>query len=383
MKKVESNVSVEVLENVLNKGVEVVSSGVSESVKEVVKEVTTVEKLINKNNNSKRLLSPDLISFDESTNIRMEYGDIEGLANSIAENGVLQDIWVKKNVKTGMYDAIDGFRRGRALKLLKERGIKIASVPVFVVESTYTEENRLFAMFLTQDNKKLTNVEEGMNFLKLTKYGYSPEKIAKQIGRAISYVSDMILLAKAPEMIRTEVSEGLITANTAVNIIKTSDDMEEAKAVVEIIKEEVIKNPSLKTDNKPLKANKALGIVSEVTGKNVVKSSKKPVEKVIEGTENDKKFALNNTSSSVKVTTDEPKLTNGQNSWLKDMLPKFVIFMTENKEVKECFSDTSFEQVIREYNMLKQLDKNNHFQYNIQMIHGKRKFAITELGSVI
>lgn len=235
-------------------------------------------------------VDPRLIIPDFDFNIRNDYGDLEELKASIAVNGVKKPLQGRRE---GNYFKItDGFRRTKAVQELLEEGTDVARVPITLEGRGYNDEKRIFDMFISNSGKPLTPLEEGHGFLKLQNFGYSQTEIAAKLGKNESHVSNMISLANSPKHIQNELTQGTISASTAVQILRKTDDENEQKEMVEEGKATASKKGKKK-----------------VAGKDVEKiRKKKPIEimeeafdqLVEEGVENEKVNALEKTINQIR-----------------------------------------------------------------------------------
>lgn len=177
------------------------------------------------------LIDPRLIVANEENNIREDYGNIEELADSIAENGVRVPL---KGYREGEnFVVTDGFRRSRAIKIALERGVEIARVPFVLEPRGYSKDQRILDMFIMNDGKRLTPLEEGKLFLKLENdFGFTRKEIAKKTGRTEGHISQMIQLQDAPQEAKDAIKEGKISASTVRKVVANTKNQEEAKEVV-------------------------------------------------------------------------------------------------------------------------------------------------------
>lgn len=199
-------------------------------------------------------IDPRLIQVKEEFNIRQDYGDLESLKNSIIENGVKQPIRGHRN--GDYFEITDGFRRAKAVQMALEEGNEIARVPFVGEKKGYTDEQRIFDMFICNDGKNLTPLEEGEGFKRLENYGYTQVEIAKKLGKHSSHVSQMITLANAPKHIKNDVQNGTISPSTAIQILRQSEDEEEQKQMVEEGKKEAEKSGKNKVSSSNVKGLK-------------------------------------------------------------------------------------------------------------------------------
>lgn len=156
-------------------------------------------------------------------NPRMDWGDIEGLANSILESGLHVPLKVEMDEK--QYLLVDGERRLRALRKLVEDGLWDQEITVHVLESDgLSEEGILLSMILSNDGKPFLPLEESVAFSELKKLGMSSQDISKKIGKSISYVNDRLSLLQASDEIKEAVQNQEVPTVLAKDIAKKYKD---------------------------------------------------------------------------------------------------------------------------------------------------------------
>lgn len=196
------------------------------------------------------------IVIDPEFNVREDYGDTEGMAKSLLENGQ-QQLGRVDVLANGTFLLIDGHRRYRGMKLLEDQGHE----PLFkaiVNSSKTTLEDRLFQMFITQDNKQLAPHEVAEIITRLINMGHTQSTIAKKIGRTDTYVSQMVAFSKESPAVKEMVKNGEISS-TAVRILqkKIPEQAARTEAIVKAISDH-------KSDDK---TNAKSVSVAKVTGK--------------------------------------------------------------------------------------------------------------------
>lgn len=193
-------------------------------------------------------------------NVRQDYGDIEGLATSLLENG--QIIPGRVDVlANGTFLLTDGHRRFRALCTLKEkRGYEDVTFKAIVNSTRTTELDRIFQMFLTQDNKQLSAYEIAELIKRLMNLGLKQHEIALKIGKTDGYISQMLSFANESPIIKDEVKKGNISVS----------------AVVKLQKEIPVQSDRIEAVQKAIGSTKKKAPVSV---KEVTKSEKKKVDK--------------------------------------------------------------------------------------------------------
>lgn len=171
----------------------------------------------------------------EGFNVRIDMGDLEGLADSIIENG--QAVPGRVDVlANGTFALTEGERRYRALKIIQD---KVGSEPFFkaiVNTKSTTEEQRIVQMFTTQDNKQLTPVEVAEVIKRLVNMGYNYSEIAKKIGKSHTYVSERYTFSQDSKVVKDAVANGDISISTAITLQKEIPEVDDrAKAVKQAV----------------------------------------------------------------------------------------------------------------------------------------------------
>lgn len=235
-------------------------------------------------------VDPNLIYPDYEFNIRTDYGDLETLKESIRVNGVKKPLQGKRD---GNYFKItDGFRRTAAVQQLLEEGHEVARVPLQLEGREYNDEKRIFDMFISNDGKNLTSLEEGIGFKRLQNLGYDQTEIASKLGKTPAHVSNMVSLANAPKHIQNELQEGNISASTALEILRKGQDEEEQKEMVNQGKEKAQKEGKKKVSNKD---------VEKIRKKKHIEILEETLDQLIdEGVQNEKVDALEKTINKLK-----------------------------------------------------------------------------------
>lgn len=185
-------------------------------------------------------IHPKNIRIVPDRNPRMDWGDIEGLANSILESGL--HVPLKVEFKKDSCLLVDGERRLRALKALMEDGMWDKEIPVHVLEEdAVSEEKILLSMILSNDGKPFLPLEESTAFLELKNLGLSSQDISKRIGKSISYVNDRLSLLQASDEIKEAVQNQEVPTVLAKDIAKKYKDDPEMQS--ELL-EEAKQNPN-------------------------------------------------------------------------------------------------------------------------------------------
>jgi ParB/RepB/Spo0J family partition protein len=160
-----------------------------------------------------------LLTVKDGFNIRTDMGDIPGLAASIKENGVKVPLRGYKEKGAENYIVVDGHRRYEALKILAAESSEIIYVPFVLEPQKYNDEQRVVDMFIMNDGKSLTPLEQAEGIKRLQNWGYSDKDIAQKTGRSIAYVGKLASLNSAPKRLINLIENNKIAASFAMDII--------------------------------------------------------------------------------------------------------------------------------------------------------------------
>lgn len=136
----------------------------------------------------------------------MNENDLQDLANSIREHGILQPLVVSLESMSGTYTLIAGERRLRAAKLAG-----LDRVPVIV--RSVTEQERLeLALIENVQRADLSPLETAEAYNKLAnEFNLSHEEIAERVGKGRVAVTNTMRLLKLPEAAKKALAAGEIT----------------------------------------------------------------------------------------------------------------------------------------------------------------------------
>ena len=152
-----------------------------------------------KNQNIIKNIQLSQIDVMDDFNARVDFGDLEELANQIHENGLLEPISVIPYEKDGeeRYLLVNGERRYRSMKVLEERGEGLEDVPARMISVEDDDPKAATAaMFIQQyvrnASKPFTDYETALLFKKLHDSGKKNSEIAKELGVPKSTVIDWV-----------------------------------------------------------------------------------------------------------------------------------------------------------------------------------------------
>ncbi|MCL2748895.1 MAG: ParB/RepB/Spo0J family partition protein [Alphaproteobacteria bacterium] len=154
--------------------------------------------------------------------------ELEELANSIREKGVLQPILVRNVAgRANQYEIIAGERRWRASQIAG-----LAEIPALV--KSLTNENAMeIALIENVQRENLNAIEESAAYENLmTKCSYEIEDVAKLIGKSVSYLRNILRLSGLPESVKQMVIDGRLSATHARTLAVAENPEALAKKII-------------------------------------------------------------------------------------------------------------------------------------------------------
>lgn len=164
----------------------------------------------------------------------MNDDELNDLASSIREHGILQPLIVTHDPISGTYVLIAGERRLRAAKLAG-----LDKVPVIV--RTATEQGRLeLALIENVQRADLSALETAEAYRKLAdEFNLSHEEIAARVGKGRVAVTNTMRLLKLPEQAKKALAEGKITEGHGRALLGLPTSVSQLAALQTILKNEL------------------------------------------------------------------------------------------------------------------------------------------------
>ncbi len=189
--------------------------------------------------------------------------DMEELAQSIREKGIIQPLIITANDGEQHYELVAGERRLRAAKMAG-----LTHVPVVVID--IEDENSLLELALIENvqRKDLNPVEEAEAYKNLIeKFGYTQEETAKRVGKERSSITNLLRLLKLPKTIQGDISSGILSEGHGRALVRLVQDPHTLQEVRDMI----VKNTL--TVRQAERIIKKLSTVPTVTKKTLVANS--------------------------------------------------------------------------------------------------------------
>jgi ParB family transcriptional regulator, chromosome partitioning protein len=150
---------------------------------------------------------------------RTQLGNIEELASSVREKGVLEPILVR-NIGPNRYQIISGERRYRAATMAG-----LDEIPAIELDVDDREQLEI-ALIENIQRKDLTPFEEAEGlYILQQKFGYTHEKISQVIGKSRTTVTETLLINDIPDRIRAMCREaGISSKSILVQVARAGDE---------------------------------------------------------------------------------------------------------------------------------------------------------------
>ncbi len=153
--------------------------------------------------------------------------NIDQLADSIAEKGILQPLLVRK-LKDNNYEIIAGERRFRAAKQ-----INLNEVPAIVLELSDLESLEV-SLIENLQRQDLNPIEEVNGYVRLMEeFNNTQEEVSKLVGKSRSHVANMLRLVKLPQDTQKLIAEGVLSAGHGRQLIGVKNAEEIIKKITQ------------------------------------------------------------------------------------------------------------------------------------------------------
>jgi ParB family transcriptional regulator, chromosome partitioning protein len=154
--------------------------------------------------------------------------ELEELANSIREKGLVQPLVVRPMDDGTHYEIVAGERRWRAAQLAGLHRVAVIIRPL-------TDQEALeLAIIENVQRTDLNAIEEASGYHELIgRFGYTQDELSQIIGKSRSHLSNMLRLLKLPDGVQKLLREGDLSPGHARALIGREDAENVAKQIVE------------------------------------------------------------------------------------------------------------------------------------------------------
>ncbi len=171
--------------------------------------------------------------------------ELNNLAASIREYGVIQPLIVTPANANGIHTLIAGERR-----LIAAGRAERETVPAIIREVTCEQDYLILALVENVDRSEMTPVEEGDGYLALRAQGMSNAEIARKVGATDSRVGNCINCASFPKKTRELINKGqLFVSNQFISRLRDIAEIS-PEACDELTQQIAETQPALKAANK-------------------------------------------------------------------------------------------------------------------------------------
>ena len=154
--------------------------------------------------------------------------ELQALAQSVKENGILQPILVRPHDRlAGHFEIVAGERRWRAAQLAQ-----LHEVPI-ILRSLDDRSTLEIALIENVQREDLTPLEEAEGYARLmAEFDYTQETLAERIGKSRSAIANLLRLRALPEAVRNLISEAKLSVGHARALIGAADPIALANEIV-------------------------------------------------------------------------------------------------------------------------------------------------------
>lgn len=157
---------------------------------------------------------------------RFDTEDLNDLANSIREKGVIQPLIVRRR-ENGSFEIVAGERRWRASQMAQ-----LHQLPVIIREFTDVEVLEV-AIIENIQRADLNSVEEAAGYRQLMdRFGHTQEKMAEALGKSRSHIANLLRLLNLPETVLEMVRKGDLSAGHARTLVTSDDPVKLANQII-------------------------------------------------------------------------------------------------------------------------------------------------------
>ena len=176
-----------------------------------------------------KLLLSEIIPNKYQPRKNFDKENLEDLANSIKERGVIQPIIVRRSEnENSKYEIIAGERRWLAAQ---KAGLH--EIPVVLTEADDLKSLE-FAIVENVQRNDLNPLEEAQGYKRLIdEFSYDQEKVSRFIGKSRSYITNSLRLLNLPNEVLKLIEEKKLTAGHAKILVGLENSLHIAHKIIE------------------------------------------------------------------------------------------------------------------------------------------------------
>jgi ParB family chromosome partitioning protein len=153
--------------------------------------------------------------------------NLQELAKSIKEKGIIQPLIVRKIEPDNKYEIVAGERRWRAAQQAQ-----LHKIPVIVKEFSDLEVLEV-AIIENIQRVDLDPLEEALGYKQLIeRFGHTQDKLAAAMGKSRSHIANLMRLLNLPDEVKTMVHDGRLSSGHARTLVNHKNAIELANTIV-------------------------------------------------------------------------------------------------------------------------------------------------------
>ncbi|MGT2865315.1 ParB/RepB/Spo0J family partition protein [Streptococcus fryi] len=173
----------------------------------------------------------DIVKNPYQPRLIFKQNELEELAQSIKENGLIQPIIVRKSDIIG-YELIAGERRLRASQLAG-----LTTIPA-IIKNISADDSMKQAIIENLQRQDLNPIEEAKAYQQLIiKKAMTHDEIAKSMGKSRPYITNSLRLLQLPSVILEGIEKGDVSPGHARLLLSLSDEQKQKQYYQMIISE--------------------------------------------------------------------------------------------------------------------------------------------------
>lgn len=193
----------------------------------------------------------------------LNLNELESLASSIREHGVIQPVIVSKSAVADRYTLIAGERRWRAARIAG-----LNEIPALIRTVTLQEQLEL-ALIENIQREDLNAIDRAMAYQHLIdQFSYSHDEIAKRVSKSRVSITNNLRLLNLPSNIQNAIKEGVISEGHGRALLMLDSESAQLGVLSSIISaglsvretESIVNNYSSKKKLKPRKSERSFEI---------------------------------------------------------------------------------------------------------------------------
>lgn len=208
-------------------------------------------------------------------NIREDYGDIDELAKSIEESGIMVPIRAYRDKDNdGQWIAIDGHRRLKAaMWLVDNKGLTIRAKVIVVDYRKLSDEQLVYDMVITNSGKELNPVELAEAVRRLIAYGHKPKEISAKFGKPLPFVKNLELFSTAPKRIKELVKNNKVSYSLVLQLLRECPDYNAAILKIEAALKVAKENRAIKSGIDVSEIDEEIDLGEKITKRSLDKAT--------------------------------------------------------------------------------------------------------------